>query len=67
MLWRTLATTALVLLSACTVIKIEGNSNSVGDSGNHHGRLTWPEMTAPDASAFIARPPEECSRASCCV
>lgn len=31
------------VLSACTVIEIEGDSNSIGDSGNHSGSLTVPE------------------------
>ncbi|WP_250529338.1 hypothetical protein [Caballeronia sp. ATUFL_F1_KS4A] len=35
---------ALLLLSAFTFIEIEGNSNSIGDSGNHSGFLNVPEL-----------------------
>jgi len=44
MLQRALAAVALLLLSAFTFIEIEGNSNSIGDSGNHSGFLNVPEL-----------------------
>ncbi|MFP4891213.1 hypothetical protein [Paraburkholderia sp. EG304] len=33
---------ALVLLAACTIIYIEGSSNSVTDTGGHTGTLPAP-------------------------
>ncbi|KXU91465.1 hypothetical protein CR51_31855 [Caballeronia megalochromosomata] len=59
MLRRTVSTLSLLVLSACTVIEIEDNSNSIADSGNHSGRVTVPEITGPDASSGVSRAPEE--------
>ncbi|WP_160172911.1 hypothetical protein [Caballeronia zhejiangensis] len=38
-----------LLLSACTLIYIEGNSNTLTDSGNHSGSLNLPQPSATRA------------------
>lgn len=45
------AVLALILLAACTLIHIEGNSNTVSDIEGHTGTLKVPTLSPENAPA----------------
>lgn len=51
------ALVSLFLLSACTLVYVEGSSNTITDSGNHSGSLSVPEHKAAQSESW--RRPKE--------
>jgi hypothetical protein len=49
------AVASLVLLNACTLIYVTGDSNSIADSDNHSGSLTLPEAKSKQAGRLPKR------------